>query len=90
MVCTAFATLSYYPENNLLDELANHAVSIISTFRPQASTGTVFFEWLIAIKTGNGLLLELNWGLQTVLVGCWLEEYKLFSTPRLSPMILSV
>jgi hypothetical protein len=44
MVCTAFATLSYYPENNLLDELANHAVSIISTFRPQASTGTVFFE----------------------------------------------
>lgn len=38
----AFATLSYLPGNNLLDEIARHAVSIISTFRPQATSNTLW------------------------------------------------
>jgi hypothetical protein len=40
--CAAFATLAYYPENDLLDKLAHHAASIISTFRPQATSNTLW------------------------------------------------
>ena len=40
--CAAFATLSYLPENNLLDQLAQHAVTIIGTFRPQATSNTLW------------------------------------------------
>ena len=42
IVPAAFATLSYLPENNLLDNLARHAVSIIGTFRPQATSNTLW------------------------------------------------
>eukprot|EP00884_Botryococcus_braunii_P015817 jgi/Botrbrau1/2919/Bobra.0036s0052.1 len=38
----AFATLSFYPDNDLLDQLAHHAASIISTFRPQATSNTLW------------------------------------------------
>jgi len=38
----AFATLSYYPDNELLDQLGHHAASIITTFRPQATSNTLW------------------------------------------------
>ena len=38
----AFATLSYLPEGGLLDEIARHAVTIIGTFRPQATSNTLW------------------------------------------------
>lgn len=49
----AFATLSYYPENNLLDDLANHAVSIISTFRPQVTNMPTPYDHFM---NGTGLI----------------------------------
>jgi hypothetical protein len=38
----AFATLSFYPDNDLLDKLGHHAAGIISTFRPQATSNTLW------------------------------------------------
>ena len=38
----AFATLAYHPEGDLLDRLAHHAASIVRTFRPQATSNSLW------------------------------------------------
>lgn len=38
----AFATLAYHPEGDILERLADHAVTIIPTFRPQATSNTLW------------------------------------------------
>ena len=38
----AFATLSYVPEENLLEDIAEKAVSIMPSFTPQAVSNTLW------------------------------------------------
>ena len=38
----AFATLGYYPDGDTLDQIGEHAVTIITTFRPQATSNTLW------------------------------------------------
>ena len=38
----AFATLGYFPADDLLDRIARHAAATMSTFRPQATSNTLW------------------------------------------------
>ena len=56
-VCdAAFATLAYYPDDDILDRLAEHAVTIIHTFRPQATSNTLWAFAKLAFTPCKALL----------------------------------
>ena len=54
--CTAFATLAYHPEGDILERLAEHAVTIIPTFRPQATSNTLWAFAKLAFTPCEALL----------------------------------
>lgn len=54
--CAAFATLAHYPDDDVLNRLAEHAVTIIPTFRPQATSNTLWAFAKLAFKPCEALL----------------------------------
>lgn len=52
----AFATLGYYPDGDTLDQIGEHAVSIISTFRPQATSNTLWAYAKLGYQPPQSLL----------------------------------
>lgn len=56
VVHAAFATLAYYPDDDVLDRLAEHAASIIQTFRPQATSNTLWAFAKLAFTPCKALL----------------------------------
>lgn len=52
----AFATLGYYPDGNMLDQIGEHAVTIISTFRPQATSNTLWAYAKLGYQPPESLL----------------------------------
>ncbi|KAK9812353.1 hypothetical protein WJX73_004610 [Symbiochloris irregularis] len=52
----AFATLAYYPDDEVLDRLADHAATIIHTFRPQATSNTLWAFAKLAYTPCKALL----------------------------------
>ncbi|KAK9819771.1 hypothetical protein WJX72_002182 [[Myrmecia] bisecta] len=52
----AFATLAYYPEGDLLDQIASHAISIMPTFRPQATSNTLWAYAKLAYAPSPAML----------------------------------
>ena len=52
----AFATLGYYPDGDTLDQIGEHAVTIISTFRPQATSNTLWAYAKLGYQPPESLL----------------------------------
>jgi hypothetical protein len=52
----AFATLGYFPADDLLDRIGRHAAATMSTFRPQATSNTL---WAMA-KLGEEFFLSFR------------------------------
>ena len=52
----AFATLGYYPDGDTLDNIGEHAVTIINTFRPQATSNTLWAYAKLGYQPPESLL----------------------------------